>query len=75
MNATVEKKVTLRDQSKARTREKVLEAARCLFGEHGYQGATIRDIAARSTMSTGAVFANFNDKADLFLTILTEDFE
>jgi len=61
--------------SKIRTRQKVLEAARELFTERGYEAATIRDIARRAGMSTGAVFASFQDKSDLFEAILMEDFE
>jgi AcrR family transcriptional regulator len=61
--------------SKIRTRRKVLDAARALFTERGYEAATIRDIARYAGMSTGAVFANFQDKADLFEAILMEDAE
>ena len=61
--------------SKLRTRQKVMEAARALFSEHGYEEATIRDIARKAGMSTGAVFANFQDKADLFEAVVAEDFE
>jgi AcrR family transcriptional regulator len=61
--------------SKLRTRLKVLEAARDLFIERGYEAATVRDIARRAGMSTGAVFANFEDKSDLFETIVREDLE
>jgi len=56
--------------AKQRTREKILAAARRLFAERGYGGATIRDIAKTAGMSTGAVFASFTDKADLFGEIL-----
>ncbi len=52
---------------------KVLDAARLLFSEQGYEGATIRDIATAAGMSTGAVFANFTDKSDLFREIMSED--
>jgi len=61
--------------AKARTRGKVLQAARSLFMERGYDAATIRDIAARAGLSTGAVFASFSDKADLFKAVLAEDLE
>lgn len=61
--------------SKIRTRRKVMDAARSLFTERGYEAATIRDIARHAGMSTGAVFANFTDKADLFEAILIEDAE
>jgi len=61
--------------SKMRTRQKVMEAARALFSEYGYEAATIRDIARKAGMSTGAVFANFQDKADLFEAVVAEDLD
>jgi AcrR family transcriptional regulator len=64
---------TRRALAKQQTRAKVLEAARRLFSEQGYEGATIRDIAAAAGMSTGAVFANFTDKSDLFREIMLTD--
>lgn len=64
---------TRRALAKQQTRAKVLAAARRLFSEHGYEGATIRDIAAAAGMSTGAVFANFSDKSDLFREIMAND--
>lgn len=64
---------TRRALAKQATRQKVLTAARHLFSEQGYEGATIRDIAAAAGMSTGAVFANFTDKSDLFREIMSDD--
>jgi AcrR family transcriptional regulator len=58
-----------RAQAKRRTREKILTAARALFAERGYEASTIRDIARAAGMSTGAVFASFTDKSDLFTEI------
>lgn len=66
-------KITRRALAKQQTREKVLQAARQLFTERGYEGATIRDIARAAGMSTGAVFASFADKSELFGDILTAD--
>jgi AcrR family transcriptional regulator len=66
---------TRRALAKQQTRAKVLSAARRLFSESGYEGATIRDIAAEAGMSTGAVFANFTDKSDLFREIMVADME
>jgi AcrR family transcriptional regulator len=60
---------TQRSQAKRRTREKILAAARLLFAERGYEASTIRDIAKAAGMSTGAVFASFTDKSDLFTDI------
>ncbi|MFA7261843.1 MAG: TetR/AcrR family transcriptional regulator [Caulobacter sp.] len=67
-------KLTRRAMAKQQTRQKVLQAAREMFIERGYEGATIRDIARAAGMSTGAVFASFTDKPDLFDAILGEDF-
>lgn len=58
-----------REQAKIRTAKRVLDAARELFEEDGYAKATIRDIAAKAGMSTGAVFANYKDKVDLYKAV------
>jgi AcrR family transcriptional regulator len=55
--------------AKLRTREKILASAKALFATRGYEAATIRDIAKQAGMSTGAVFASFTDKSDLFTEI------
>ena len=64
---------TRRAQAKHRTRLKLLEATRRLVAERGYDAATIRDIAAAADLSTGAVFASFTDKADLFNEVILAD--
>ncbi|MGZ8407523.1 MAG: TetR family transcriptional regulator [Caulobacteraceae bacterium] len=64
-----------RAESKAKTRRKVLESARHMFAERGYEGATMREIASHAGMSTGALFANFTDKADLFNEVMSEDLQ
>jgi AcrR family transcriptional regulator len=66
---------SLRAQSKQKTRRRVLDAARQLFMERGYEAATIRDIASHAGLSTGAVFASFVDKTDLFNAVMAEDFQ
>jgi AcrR family transcriptional regulator len=66
---------TQRALAKQRTREKILASAKSLFTEKGYEGATIRDIASAAGMSTGAVFASFTDKSDLFNEIIGADRE
>ena len=66
---------SVRAAGKARSRRRLIEAAKRLIMERGYEGATVRDIAARAGLSTGAVFASFNDKAELFDEVLTADCE
>jgi AcrR family transcriptional regulator len=61
--------VTLRAQAKARTRRTILATAKGLFERAGYEAATIREIASAAGYSTGAVFANFKDKTELYEAI------
>ena len=67
--------MTRRAMAKQRTRQRLLNAARRLFTSRGYEAATIRDIAAEADLSTGAVFASFTDKADLFNAVIIADAE
>jgi AcrR family transcriptional regulator len=65
----------VRAAAKARTRQRLIAAAKQLFMERGYEGATVRDIAAAAGLSTGAVFASFADKVELFNEVLLFDGE
>ena len=59
-----------RARSKERNRQKILDSATQLFRERGFEAATLRDIARGAGLSTGALFANFNDKTEIFLTVI-----
>jgi AcrR family transcriptional regulator len=52
------------------TRRRILDAARDLFGEHGYDGVTVRMIAARSEANVALVHRYFGSKAALFGEVL-----
>jgi len=56
----------LRDRQAAETRRRVLEAAAVCFGEHGYAGTTLRDIARAASVSLDTVRAQ-GAKTSLFL--------
>jgi AcrR family transcriptional regulator len=62
--------LTRRALAKQNTRKRLLAAAKQLVIERGYDAATVRDIAAAADLSTGAVFASFTDKADLFNEVI-----
>lgn len=53
-----------------RNRELVLDAARRVFLEHGYAGASLEAIAQEAGFSKGVVYSQFAGKADLFLALL-----
>lgn len=48
------------------TREAILDAARALFAEHGYHGATIRAIAAAAGVDPALVHHFYGTKEELF---------
>jgi AcrR family transcriptional regulator len=53
-------------------REALIASAAAVFLRRGFQAATLREIAAEAGMTTGAVYSNFDGKADLFLAVLEE---
>lgn len=54
-------------ESRRVSREKLLAAAADVFLERGYDGARVHDIVRRAGLTTGAIYGNFRDKADLLL--------
>lgn len=59
-----------RARAKLQTRDRVVIAAHDLIAERGFEAATMRDIAAAADVSTGAVFASFSDKHELFDAVI-----
>src|SRR2546423_3604385 len=49
----------------AGTRSRLLEAAVEVFAEDGYEGARVQEIARRAGLTTGAIYAQFRNKAEL----------
>jgi AcrR family transcriptional regulator len=64
-----------REQSKAHTRERLLEAARSVFASSGFHGASVEEIAATAGFSTGALYSNFDGKEDLFLVLMEREID
>jgi AcrR family transcriptional regulator len=62
--------VGVRNDQKQATREKVLEAARDLFNDTGYDETTIRAIAERAGVSVGSVFTTFASKAEVLSHVM-----
>ncbi|MFD0538170.1 TetR/AcrR family transcriptional regulator [Actinomadura luteofluorescens] len=59
-----------RKRDREATRRRILDAARDLFGEHGYDGVTVRMIAGRAEANTALVHRYFGSKAALFGEVL-----
>ena len=56
-------------------RRRILDAARTLFGRHGFDRTTVRDIAEVADVDKALVFYHFDTKEELFTTILQEYFD
>jgi AcrR family transcriptional regulator len=65
----------LRERRKAERRRRVLQAAREVFLEHGYENATTREIATRADVAVGTVFVYACDKRDLLMALVNDDLE
>ncbi|MGY1458302.1 MULTISPECIES: TetR/AcrR family transcriptional regulator [unclassified Luteimonas] len=48
-------------------RASILEAAACMFLEHGFEGVSMDQIAARACVSKLTVYSHFGDKEALFI--------
>ena len=48
-------------------RQRIVDAAVDVFGEMGYQRATVQDVVRASGLSVGAVYTYFKNKEELFL--------
>ncbi|MGE3269240.1 MAG: TetR/AcrR family transcriptional regulator [Chloroflexota bacterium] len=58
-------------QERAATRqEKILDAALDVFAEHGYQEATVDEIASTASTSKGGIYFHFPGKDAIFMALL-----
>jgi AcrR family transcriptional regulator len=59
-----------REESRALTREKLLDAAALAFARHGYGGASVDTISESAGFSKGAFYSNFASKEAIFIELL-----
>lgn len=64
-----------RPEQVERNKALLLDSARRVFLERGYEGATLEAIAEEEGFSKGVVYSQFGGKADLFLALLEERIE
>lgn len=63
-----------KDREKLETREKILDAARELFVNEGYEGVSMRKVAQKIEYSPTAIYVYFQDKEQLFLELCHCDY-
>ncbi len=59
-------------ESQQETRQNLLEAARILFTQLGYEATSIRGICDKAGYSQGAFYSNFNNKSEVLLELLAQ---
>jgi AcrR family transcriptional regulator len=55
-----------REQTKAANRRAILDAARLVFAELGYESASVRDIIRRTHLSVGAFYNYYRSKEEVY---------
>ena len=63
-----------REREKSEIRDKILDAARELFSQEGYDGVSMRKVAEKIEYSPTAIYLHFADKEELFHELCQEDF-
>jgi AcrR family transcriptional regulator len=66
----METAVPLRQERAVTRQERILDAALDVFAEHGYQRATVDDIASTARTSKGGIYFHFPGKDAIFLALL-----
>ncbi len=64
-----------REEKSERSRRAVLDAALYLFAHQGFRATTMRQIADRSSVSTGNCYHHFPDKDTIFRALIDEYLE
>src|SRR6201992_4288390 len=58
-----------REQTRAANRQAILDAAREVFGELGYETATVRDIIRRAGLAAGTFYNYYRSKEEVFAAL------
>jgi AcrR family transcriptional regulator len=64
-----------REEKKAQTRRRLLDAAATVFAKRGFAAASLDEIAEEAGLTKGAVYSNFWNKEDLLSAVLEERFD
>lgn len=67
--------IGLRERGKAERWRRILETARLMFREQGYEATSVRSIAARAEVGNGTVFSYVRDKRELLAQVFDADLE
>ncbi len=65
----------LRERKKAESERRILEAAKAIFFRDGFKDANLDDVAERAGVAKGTLYRYFDNKAELYVAVLTRDGE
>jgi len=65
---------TVKAIPRRKTREEILELSAPLFARHGYDGVSMRDVAAAVGLTQAALYYHFADKNQLYLDAVAYEF-
>ncbi|MHB8896387.1 MAG: TetR/AcrR family transcriptional regulator, partial [Candidatus Geothermincolia bacterium] len=66
--------VDRKQKEKLQRRTSIIDAAKELFSQKGYQATTMDEIAEKAELSKGAVYLYFESKDDLYVSLIVEEF-
>lgn len=65
----------VRERGRLERLQRIKDAAAKVFKRDGFDGATMREIAAEAGVATGTLFIHARDKGELLLMVLNDDLE
>jgi TetR/AcrR family transcriptional regulator len=69
---TVPQRFSFRQVEQSARRRRILDAAEAVFSARGYHEASITEIAIRADLAAGTIYLYFQDKADLYGSVIVE---
>jgi AcrR family transcriptional regulator len=70
VSRTADPEANAKKSSEASSRERLLDAAEALFAEHGFNGASVRQIVQQARVNLGAIPYHFGTKERLFKAVM-----
>lgn len=75
MTVSPARKRLTREESRAQTRQDLLDAAKILFARQGFEGSSVEQIAEAAGYTRGAFYSNFETKEVLLIALIERCFD
>ncbi len=72
---TMIQRVTRRERERLMRRREILDAARAVFAQKGFNTATLDDVAERAELGKGTLYNYFPNKEALFTSVVEDSFD